>query len=85
MVLLYLSDIVFMFPFFFLLAASFIARILCEKSFKIMWRVVFWSLENDGVIQCQFPGHEIFTGIHALLRLKAEYKFFIKNDRQVVC
>jgi hypothetical protein len=49
-----------------------------------MWLLLFRSLENDGIIQCQYPGHEIFTGTHALLRLKAEYKFFIKNDRQVV-
>ena len=39
------------------------------------------SVETDVAPPCDFLGHEVFCGVHKLLRLKAEYKFFIKNDR----
>jgi len=40
-------------------------------------------VEADIAPPCEFPGHEVFCGVHKLLRLKAEYKFFIKNDRYI--
>jgi len=42
------------------------------------------SIETDTAPVCEFLGYEVFCGIHRLLRLKAEYKFFIKNDRFVL-
>jgi hexosaminidase len=41
----------------------------------------FKCVENEIAVQCQFPGHEVYRDVHTLLRLKAEYKFFMKNDR----
>jgi len=38
-------------------------------------------VETDIAPRCEFLGHEVFCGVHKLLRLKAEHKFFIKNDR----
>jgi len=42
------------------------------------------SIETSTAPVCEFLGSEVFCAVHKLLRLKAEYKLFIKNDRLVL-
>jgi len=44
----------------------------------------YCSVETDVAPPCEFLGHDVFCSVHKFLRLKAEYKFFTKNDRYII-